>query len=333
MVQSLKDSVEKLAREDLAHASHLRSIADAFAVTVVDATHKIAAGTLSWSDGHRIVIGSMETVEGDWAKFKTVSMSAKEQHLVLKVDAALANAKGTLTKLQSAILGENRLQVAEIARKELYQAVDPIGESLDSLFKLQFESANELVEEQLQIVRNAVIGQVAIGALLVMLTGLGIAFVRLRVTKPIDQLRQQMLRLAGGSSDLDLPVLSKASELGAMVEAVQIFQQNLVDRQRLEEVVREERKLELQRQQEVETLLERFQSTIGDVRAILDTRLDAMQDSSVALTSIVETASASSNRAQDATRDTRRQCRLRIASCQRDDFGDAGDFQTGAARQ
>ncbi|MBC7951955.1 MAG: HAMP domain-containing protein, partial [Rhodospirillaceae bacterium] len=67
---------------------------------------------------------------------------------------------------------------------------------------------------------------------------LGLAFAYLiarSILVPITNMTDSMGELAGGKLDITVPALERTDEIGSMAQAVQVFKQNAVDKQRMEQ--------------------------------------------------------------------------------------------------
>lgn len=303
-ITALVSATEHLEADELTHIVTLKAISDAYAISIVDTTHKVAGGALSVAEGHKGIVESRALIARKWAEFLRVDLNGDERLIATDYESLMGSADIFLKRLETAMLAGDVAGIAVLAKRQLYPEIDPLTGKIDQLMNIKIQSAARIVEAVKAPSRMALFGQVVAALLLLICACGGIIIVEARILRPLQQIRGQMDKLAAGNSRLALPRLSGSSELGGMVESVKIFQQNLMDRERLEALVRKERKREIDRQNEIERLLGRFQASIGGVRGVLDTRLTAMNDSSAALSVIVETATSGSSTAQDATRNT-----------------------------
>ena len=82
---------------------------------------------------------------------------------------------------------------------------------------------------------NAIRSLIFHGLLLVLGFAVGFAgfrVVRQRVTGPIDAITQVMRRLASGELNIEIPGQARDDEISQMVNAVQVFKENALERQR-----------------------------------------------------------------------------------------------------
>jgi methyl-accepting chemotaxis protein len=163
----------------------------------------------------------------------------------------------------------------------------------------------------------------------VMLLGLFIAawsfwFTSARVARPLVQMTETMSTLADGDKTVEVPSRDRRDEIGAMAAAVQVFKDNMIENERLQEEQRaserhameeEKRRAEEKRRQEAETerqckeaeqraeaerkqalrqLADRFEARVGGIIGVLSSAATEIQASAQALSKMAEQASAKS---------------------------------------
>jgi methyl-accepting chemotaxis protein len=74
----------------------------------------------------------------------------------------------------------------------------------------------------------------SISSLVFLIIGGGLCGVGFGVIQPITRMTGVMARLAGGASDIEIPSLNRADEVGAMAQAVQVFRKNALRVQAME---------------------------------------------------------------------------------------------------
>jgi methyl-accepting chemotaxis protein len=109
---------------------------------------------------------------------------------------------------------------------------------------------------------------VTLGVILVALAGA--VTIALRIVRPIIAMTGVMHELANGRLDVAVPVTGRRDEIGAMADAINIFQRNAVDAARLRSDQDEQRRLSDERlRQEMltlsETLEAEMRNTVGDI--------------------------------------------------------------------
>ncbi|HEY0835107.1 MAG TPA: methyl-accepting chemotaxis protein, partial [Azospirillum sp.] len=121
-------------------------------------------------------------------------------------------------------------QLAEATKKSALASLDKSMEEIDGSLR---QTATT----------NIVVGVAAV------LVGLLLAWIVARsITRPVNEMTSTMTRLAAGELGVDIPALSNQDEIGAMAKAVQVFKDNAIAKQRMDEAERE--RLEAERRED-----------------------------------------------------------------------------------
>ncbi len=142
-----------------------------------------------------------------------------------------------------------------------------LTELSDEIINLQVAAANANAEaaNTTQAWAEMLIVGLAVAFALV---ALAVAFVTARTTATgVRRIAETTRDLARGRLDVDIAGLARADELGAVVESLNVFRDNAVERQRLVEAQQAQAELNQKRAQQVAALAERFQ---GEVQAMLN---------------------------------------------------------------
>ena len=76
--------------DHLVHLRDLKIISDQYSLNIVDATHKVRAGQLSWADAQKKLAQARSTVKEKWAAHPTDDFVGEELKLVTSIEAAFA---------------------------------------------------------------------------------------------------------------------------------------------------------------------------------------------------------------------------------------------------
>ena len=132
-------------------------------------------------------------------------------------------------------------------------------------------------------------------ALLAIVAGVALLTVR-SITRPLRALQTSMLGLANGQHDVDVPGLKRGDEIGEMARTVRVFQENAIERARLEGESAEEARSRLARQHKVDELINAFRATAADVISSVGETATGLDNTAQKLTEI---ARANSERASE----------------------------------
>ncbi|CAN1514809.1 Tar Methyl-accepting chemotaxis protein [Rhabdaerophilaceae bacterium] len=302
-MRTMNGLIVSIQDEQLKPLAQLKNISDAFAVAIVDTTHKVGAGTMTPAEGQKEIAKSVQTIRENWALFTAQRMDAQEASLAQSFQKAMDQSWPFLDKLNKTIASADLQQVRQIAAKDLYPAIDPLTAKIDEIVVLQAQhaAANTLAAgkiagwaEKVQMF-NVMVG--------LLLAAFGLWFVARHVLRPLQNLECTMRVLAAGKDIKELPETQLQNEIGSMARTLDVFVENSLERRRLEQERRTERNKEMARQVRVDELVKVFRGSIGQIRQSLDHQLDTLQSSSDTLGRIAGEAAEGAMIAGDASRD------------------------------
>ena len=212
----------------------LKAVADAYAVDIVDATHKLRSGAFDAETAAASIRGAVSEIERLWQGYLTTRLVPREQTLVATAQPLMANADIAVGDLLRLVAARDMAGVERFAVERLYQTIDPVSGAISDLIELQVS----VVEGELAGV-DATIGDslaVSVGLLGVAVVAvLGGAWVVIaRVVRPVGMVTGTMERLAQGQVDLEIPDQRHAPEIASMIGALRVFQHNGREKMRLD---------------------------------------------------------------------------------------------------
>ncbi len=115
---------------------------------------------------------------------------------------------------------------------------------------------------------------------------LSIIAVSRRVIKPLQSIKEAMLKVAGGDLSVDVPFAQRRDEIGALAGALETFKKNGVEKERIEAEQRSRNARGVSRQQAVETYIATFEQQIGEVLDAFGEASDQMRQTSEGMSAI-----------------------------------------------
>ncbi len=184
----------------------LKDVADAYAVEIVDTSHKLVAGTLGFGEARKSIEGALGRIDKTWREYTASKMTTEEAGLVKDAEKRMALAGPVINRLLDAIEREKPDDVRKIKDSSLYPVVDPITDIMNQLVNLQQDVAGKAVDaaaSEARSSRNTQIIVISLALLLGISTGLYIslrAASRLReISAALDEAANQV---ASGSSQV-----------------------------------------------------------------------------------------------------------------------------------
>ncbi|MGX1790063.1 HAMP domain-containing methyl-accepting chemotaxis protein [Bosea sp. NPDC055332] len=226
-LRSTTQKVDAMMVDNVAPMEQLKLVSDMYAVNIVDTAWKAQTGQVSWTDAQKNVETAITTIAKNWQVYSQSNMVAEEKALAADVVRMMSTANAAVSKLGAILQRKDEAALKEFTAKEMYAAIDPITGKVSDLVALQqrvARSAGQAVQDAYErsTVVMGLIALIAFGALLFALN----VIVR-GVTRPLKATTQAMRQLATGDLETVVPAAQRRDEIGDMVEALKVFQDNL----------------------------------------------------------------------------------------------------------
>lgn len=220
-------SLQALKRDTITSLVHLKALSDAYAVSVVDASHKVRNGDFNWAEGGAALQQAREAIGVAWGALQAMPLSEAAVPLMEEARRRKAPADGLFQDLVTILRAQDRaaLDVAVIQR--LYPVIDPLTESIGAILDAQIVAADRLVALAAGEASLAANTQSVLAALAMLLLAGAAACVLLRVTRPIRRLTAATQTLARNDLAVSIPYGKRSDEVGELARAVIIFQTGL----------------------------------------------------------------------------------------------------------
>ncbi len=197
----------------------LKVIADMYAVNIVDASHKVRNGNISWQEGRQNLDDAEKVISEKWLAYKNTKLVAEEEALVAQIEPMFKTTKVELDKLRAIMKAEDKQAIAEFTAGPLYPAIDPISGKFSDLIEVQLKVAKQEYEDS-----NANYSHNRTFSIALILVGLalGVMFaywIVRSVSEPLEKVRQ-MVREVAQSSDFSKRVKVESNdEVGQTAKA------------------------------------------------------------------------------------------------------------------
>ncbi|MFQ3788551.1 methyl-accepting chemotaxis protein [Halomonas sp. A29] len=136
-LQSLKSVYE----DRVIPLRQLSDIANEYAVNIVDASHKVANGNISWTEGQRNVAEARLAIQEVWNAYLTTFLVEEERRIISAMRPLLQVADEAVARLQEILRQEDANALRAFIVDELYQKIDPISEEFGNLVLVQLDVA------------------------------------------------------------------------------------------------------------------------------------------------------------------------------------------------
>jgi len=257
----------------------LKRLSDAYAVSVVDASHKMRNGGFSWEEGAAALSDARQVIDAAWAGLRGIDLPEAARKLMREAERRLPPAAAVHTDLERIAVARDKTALDSLVVDRLYPAIDPLTESIGAMIDVAVAAAGTDVEA------GQASASLAIGVLLV-LSGLGLGVliaagcvVVWRIGRPLGRITAATGAIAAGALETPIEGAERGDEIGSLARAVEVFRANARDTLRMRETQEQERaaataarrqamqgmaaKVEAASRQAVETLGERMRALNG----------------------------------------------------------------------
>jgi methyl-accepting chemotaxis protein len=201
----------------------LKVISDNYAVSIVDTTHKVRIGALSWQEALRSVNKAEEAIQQSWKNFTSTRLVGEEQVLVDELKPLLKEADEANAKLLRILEGRDQLALEQFISSDLYQKIDPVSDRFGKLVDVQLQVAKseyDLAHDRYNLVFTVAVSCMVLSLLLAVLLGVMITRSLLRQLggEPYAAM-ESLQRVAAG--DLTVDIRLKDGDQSSMLYSLQ----------------------------------------------------------------------------------------------------------------
>jgi methyl-accepting chemotaxis protein len=150
-LQTVNDGMTTMYKDRVLPLRQLNAISDAYAINIVDATHKVRNGNISWSEGVRNYEAAAKQIEENLNAYAASKIEGEEVRLFNEAKMLKANADEAYNHLldllrQGKDTATQRKFDSYIVN-EMYGHIDPFSKKVDELVQIQLDYANQLNDE------------------------------------------------------------------------------------------------------------------------------------------------------------------------------------------
>ncbi|MEN9595922.1 MAG: chemotaxis protein [Pseudomonadota bacterium] len=218
-MKQANDGLQTVYLDRVVPLKDLKIIADMYAVNIVDTTHKVRNGNVSWQEAIKNVDDAEKIIQEKWDGYLATVLVEQEEKLVAEIKPLFASIQPKINNLQAILNRNDHVAVTDFSINELYPAIDPISGKFSELIEVQLVVAKQEYEDAKS--RYKVILIMSITALvsgLLMTIGLGLLIIR-QIISSITIAQKMMEAIANGDLSLEIETNSN-DELGVMLNSL-----------------------------------------------------------------------------------------------------------------
>lgn len=255
MMSDIAAGVETIYEDRVIPLQRLKTIADSYSLYVIDAVTKANMGLVTAEDALSGVRRAREDIEHQWSTYLATDLTPRERRLAEEAQELFEPASRDMDQLESALndmSGDVSYMLGDF-NSYLYLTIDPIAEKINELVDLQLVIAAEEYEHANDLYNRSVAMFGAVTLAVIVLVALAGFFTYRSVAVPIGHMREAMTRIAADRDLTRRVSIARQDEIGATAQALN-------------------------------SMLEQFSGTIGELRGMTDQLASAAEQLSAVST-------------------------------------------------
>jgi methyl-accepting chemotaxis protein len=209
--------------EHVVPLQQLKQVADAYAVSVVDLSHKARDGAETFESSLAKVEQAQGVIRERWQQYSAGRLTDGEKKLVVEAAALMKKGDLAILRLKELLVSKDVLALTAFAATDLYPAIDPISNKLGELVELQLRVAKAGID-QASGRSGALLEKLVLLILVVGLLGVFFALSLVRgIRQPIADAAAFFRALSEGRSNVKLD-FERRDELTVIADAARSMQ-------------------------------------------------------------------------------------------------------------
>ena len=204
----------------------LTTIADEYAVNIVDTAHKVRNGNIDWREGRDSVSEALTSIAPQWEAYRQTFLVEEEERLAEELMPRMERADLAIASFQEILRREDGPALDAFIVDELYAAIDPVSERFGDLMDVQLAvAAEDYQQAAAQYQFNRLLFMAAILGGLLICAALA-WFIITGISRPLDEAVSALERIAQADLSREVPARGR-NEVGRLFSAMRDMQQNL----------------------------------------------------------------------------------------------------------
>jgi methyl-accepting chemotaxis protein len=276
VIRNTEQSMQTVLADRVIPLRDLKTISDAYAIDVVDNTHKVRGGTLSYDLAQDRLTASTRIVSERWTAYLATYLTEEEKRLVAAANEAKVTADAGILRIKQLLAERNPAALADYVDRHLYAAIEPITAAIDKLVVLQIEESTAeatRVKAQSAFALRMMIGFVLLAIMLVAFA-LGVTFGA--VVRPLKRLTAALLVMGKGDFSQAVVEMQRKDEIGQMSRVIDQMRQNCLSLLEVNAAKRQAAEIELEKRKAFLASIRSLGEKVDQASAMVLRSSDAM---------------------------------------------------------
>jgi methyl-accepting chemotaxis protein len=226
-MREMSDDIDMLYNEHVRELDTLKTVADLYAVNIVDTAHKARNGNIGYDKALTSIAEAKSGVAKNWGPYAARSDHPPQERAIIdKASAAIKNADAAVADLEKLLLAKDAAGLASFTVERLYPAIDPIGDQIAGMINEILKGAKEdttASAERYASLRMQIIVAILVAAVLGVILALRLGS---NIRRPIEEAQSYFRRFAEGKMDVQIKI-SQRDEVSKVLEAAKTMQVKL----------------------------------------------------------------------------------------------------------
>jgi methyl-accepting chemotaxis protein len=285
-------SLDTIYKDRVVPLRDLKGISDAYAVSIVDATHKVRSGEFTWAEGSKAVSGAAENIKKLWSGYIATELTAEESQRVDAAQKLMTSADQGVVHLTGILRIQDQAALDTFVASELYPSIDPITDAIAELIDLQVSQVEHEYSETVTAFQINTGISIVLALLGVVAIIVGAFVVLKRVVRPVGELTESMAKLARGLWETIVPATQRHDEIGQMARSVEVFKKNGIENVRLQAEQTTEQEARLARAERMNRIVGNFNVVVSEIAQTLSSASTELQATAQSMSMTAEETSS-----------------------------------------
>ncbi|GAA0694296.1 methyl-accepting chemotaxis protein [Marinobacterium maritimum] len=220
-LKTANENVDRLYADRIVPLQQLKTVADLYAVNVIDAVNKVDNGLVGAEEAYQGVVEAEQQIASNWRDYRSTTLTVEEARLADQVERLFGDANRSIARLKEALQQLNGISQGRLSEFNggLYASIDPVSDKVNELVALQLREADQMRQRMHTAYDEQQTIQIGLAIVIVVLLAL-IAWYNYRsIRRPLEHLQAVMNQVAN-NSDLRLRAeVEGDNELGRMASS------------------------------------------------------------------------------------------------------------------
>ena len=151
MIRQQSHDMQALYVDRVVPLKQLKTVADMYAVNIVDTAHKARDGSITTEQARSAVAQARTTVAAEWQAYVNTTLVPKEHELVARIKPMLQSADASVSRLDDLLRSGDKEALTAYAAKDMYPAFDPLQGVIGDLIQVQLDVAKDVYEHSVTV--------------------------------------------------------------------------------------------------------------------------------------------------------------------------------------